>query len=148
MLLLAEELPTALREVLLVELEDLTALLFDCGCDDLTADEDDLLDLDELLPDLTADELPLLLPDLTELDFERLLEDLLLTPFGADERLELLLTADLEDEDLALVAFELFWLLELFTAFELLLLEDDLLATWELLLLLLFASRDDLELCG
>ena len=79
---------------------------------------------------------------------DRLLDELL-TDFGAEDLVELLLlTADLLAEDLALVAWALLLLLELFTAFELPLLEDDLLATWELLLLLLFASRDDLELCG
>ena len=38
------------------ELDDLTALLEpDCGLDERTAVEEDLLVLDELLPDLTAD---------------------------------------------------------------------------------------------
>jgi hypothetical protein len=62
--------------------------------------------------------------------------------------LELRLTADLDDELLALVAlvFDCL-LLVLFICFELLL-DADLFATCELLLLLLFASLDDLELCG
>ena len=53
-----------------------------------------------------------------------------------------------EFDDLEVVAFDLLWeLLDFFTWLEPLL-DEDLLATCELLPLLLFASLDDLELCG
>jgi hypothetical protein len=85
---------------------------------------------------------------LTAFDCERLLDDLL-TDLGAEDLLELLrLTADLDEDDLALVAWDLFLLPELLTCLEPLLLEEERVATCELLLLLLLASRDDLELCG
>lgn len=67
---------------------------------------------------------------------------------GIAERLELLrLTADREElEEREEMAFDLLWLLvDLLTLAELFF-DEDLLATCELLPLLLFASRDDLEL--
>ena len=129
---------TAERELLLwlsLLLSDLTALL-----EDLCAEEADcpLLLLEELpmaflevldpeLPDLTAEEvLEDELPDLTaEVDLDEELPDLTALVFFC-VLVDLLLTA-FEDDPL---------------------LEDERLETCDDLLLLLFASLDDLELCG
>jgi hypothetical protein len=75
--------------------------------------------------------------------------DLLLTALLEELLFELLrVAAGFEEEDFAFVAFDLLCLLlELFTCRELLF-EDERLDTWEVLLLLLFSARDDLELCG
>lgn len=157
---MADDDPTLLLEVLEAELPDFTALEdLEEEFPDLTAPDDLEVelpdrtapeDLEELFPERTAPlDLELELPDLTALDLFCELDDLLLTALGAEDLLDpLRLTADLEEEDLALVACDLFWLLlELFICLELLF-DEERLATCALRLLVALASRDDLELCG